>query len=126
MVECAQLFDTYLFKIYGYSPEREKEKRREQWRRLNGYNRDPSTVLPLLREFLPKYQGVIKHGAIQVNGLHYKHPLLAYWPEAQVTIRVSLEAESRCWVYIGGDVLCEARARELRRRDGSYRDNRDW
>jgi hypothetical protein len=121
---CSDYFDTYLFRMYGYSPMREAQKRRHDWRRLDGFNRDPASVFALLRHFLPEHQAIIENGAVSLHGLHYEHPLLHFWPGKQVSVRVSQEAESRCWVYLDGEVLCEARARELRRLDGTYRDNR--
>jgi hypothetical protein len=121
---CKMLFDTYLYKAHGYSPYRERAKRQVQWRDLTGYNRDPGGLLPMLRQFLPVHHRPIEDNGIQINGLHYEHDLLAYWPGALVTGRISPLAESRCWIYLDNEVLCEARARELRRRDGTYRDNR--
>jgi hypothetical protein len=117
-------FDSYLYRKYGYSLMREAKKRQYEWRQLDGYNRDTATVFSRLRQLLPEYEGLIEDGTVRLNDLHYEHPLLLYWPGERVTARISQEAESRCWIYLDNEVLCEARARELQRRDGSYRDNR--
>lgn len=120
----ALLFDTYLFKAHGYSPGRTKKNKTYTWRNLVGYNRDPASLLPQLRNFLPTYKTKIEKDIVTENGFHYEHPLLAYWNGSPATLRISYEDDSRCWVYVEDEVLCEARARELRRLDGSYKDNR--
>lgn len=97
---CRNYFDTYLFRMYGCSPMREARKRRHEWRRLDGFNRDPASVFAFLRHFLPECQAIIENGAVTVRDLHYEHPLLHFWPKKQVSVRVSQEAESRCWVYL--------------------------
>jgi hypothetical protein len=50
--------------------------------------------------------------------------LLEYWAGAPVTFRRSEHMEALIWVYLDGDLLSQAMARELQRRDGSYRLNR--
>lgn len=119
------LFDTYLYKAHGYSPGRTMKNQAHQWSHLDGYNRDPASSLPQLRHFLPSHMATVKNGAVACNGFHYEHPLLDYWPDTPATLRISYEDDSRCWVYIEGEVLCEARAREMRRLDGTYRNNRN-
>lgn len=121
-----RLFDTYLFKAFGLSPERTRLAQVRRWGHLKGFDTDPAVLWPLLRNLLPKQPANIQQDVIAWNGLHYEHPLLSYWPEKPVFIRISPEVESRCWVYFDDEVVCEARARELKRKDGSYRDNRDW
>lgn len=118
----ADAFDTYLHKVHGHSPLREREERDREHHSLVGYNRDPAWQCPALRHFLPLYGGMIaRDGAIPFDGLHYADDLLAYWPGAAVTFRRSEHTEAFIWVYLDGDMLCAALARELRRRDGSYR-----
>jgi hypothetical protein len=76
----------------------------------------------LLREFLPEgSSGIDGEGAVPYDGLHYTHELLSYWPGSPVSIRRSAFSESAAWIYLDGEILCHAHARELRRRDGSYR-----
>jgi hypothetical protein len=119
---CAALLDAYLHRAHRYGPLRELEQRARAYAPLLGYNRDPAWQFPLLREFLPPAESsVTAEGAVTYDGLHYTHELLSYWGEHQVTIRRSEYAESTAWVYLDGEVLCQAQARELRRRDGSYR-----
>jgi hypothetical protein len=118
------LFDTYLHKVHGYSPGRTRISQARQWQYLDGYNREPASLLPQLHHFLPACQVTIEDGAVAWDDFHYEHPFLTYWHGSPATIYISHEAESRCWVYLEGNVLCEARARELRLLDGSYRDNR--
>lgn len=121
----ADAFDTYLHKVHGHSPLRFREEREREHHRLVGYNRDPAWQCPALRHFLPLYSGTIfQDGAISFDGLHYTDDLLAYWPGATVTFRRSEQTEALIWVYLDGEMLCAALARELRRRDGSYRTRR--
>jgi len=121
----ADAFDTYLHKVHGHSPLRDREERDREHHHLVGYNRDPAWQCPALRHFLPLYSGAIaRDGAIPFDGLHYADDLLAYWAEATVTFRRSEQTEALIWVYLDGDMLCAALARELRRRDGSYRSQR--
>ena len=119
---CAALLDAYLNKTYGYGPLREREQREREYTTLVGYNQDPAWQFPLLREFLPLTASAITaEAAIPFDGLHYTHELLAYWTGYPVTVRRSAQMEAAAWVYLDGEVLCHAHARELRRRDGSYR-----
>jgi len=121
----ADAFDTYLHKVYGYSPLRSREKRDREYHHLVGYNRDPAWQCPALRHFLPLYSGSIaRDGTIPFDGLNYADDLLAYWVGATVTFRRSEQAEALIWVCLDGHMLCAALARELRRRDGSYRAQR--
>jgi hypothetical protein len=123
--QLADAFDTYLHKVYGYSPLRSREERDREYHHLVGYNRDPAWQCPALRHFLPLYSGTIaRDGTIPFDGLNYADDLLAYWVGATVTFRRSEQAEALIWVYLDGHMLCAALARELRRRDGSYRAQR--
>lgn len=120
--QCAGLLDTYLTRMHGYGPLRERELHAHQWRSLVGYNQDPAWQFPLLREFLPTMpSSVTEEGAVLYDGLHYAHDLLSYWPGQAVTIRRSAHMEAAAWIYLEEEILCLAYARELRRQDGSYR-----
>jgi hypothetical protein len=122
----AMLFDTYLYRISGYSPLRVREQQTREFAHLTGYNRDPAWQFPALRWLLPPHPGVIApDGAVVLDGLHYtdrnEENLLTYWSGHQVTLRRSENMESAAWVYLDGEILGVAMARELRRQDGSYR-----
>jgi len=43
------------------------------------------------------------------------------FPGTPVTLRCSEQSEAIAWIYLNGEILCEAKARELRRPDGTYR-----
>jgi hypothetical protein len=119
---CAALLDTYLNKTYGYGPLRIREQRARSYTPLVGYNQDPAWQFPLLREFLPLAQSSITDEEVaQFDGLHYAHELFSYWRGFHVTIRRSEYMEAAAWIYVDGEILCQAHAQELRRRDGSYR-----
>jgi hypothetical protein len=118
----AEMFDSYLHKVHKYSPLRSREERDREYLHLVGYNRDPAWQCPALRHFLPLHSGSItQDGAVPYDGLHYADELLAYWAGAPVTFRRSEHVEALIWVYLDGNLLCQAMARELQRRDGSYR-----
>lgn len=124
--DLAMLFDTYLYRICGYSPLRVREQQTRKFAGLTGYNRDPTWQFPALRWLLPEHRGVIEpDGTVVFDGLHYvdryEENLLVYWPGHQVTLRRSEYAESAAWIYLDGEILGLAKARELRRNDGSYR-----
>jgi hypothetical protein len=119
---CAALLDAYLSRTHGHGPLREREQREREYTSLVGYNQDPAWQFPLLREFLPLAASTITaEEAVPFDGLHYTHELLSYWPGYPVNIRRSVYAEAAAWIYLNGEILCRAHARELRRRDGSYR-----
>lgn len=121
----AEAFDSYLHKAYGYSPLRVHEDRDRDYADLVGYNRDPTWQCPALRSFLPSHTAAItQDGAICYDDLHYADDLLAHWAGTPVTFRRSEQMEALIWVYLEGSLLCQAMARELRRRDGSYRPSR--
>jgi hypothetical protein len=121
----AEAFDSYLHKAYGYSPLRVREERDREFSNLVGYNRDPAWQCPALRSFLPLHNGSISQdGTLRYDDLHYADGLLTYWVGAPVTFRRSEQMEALIWVYLEGDLLCQALARELRRSDGSYRPSR--
>ncbi len=123
----ARICDRYLNNVHGHGPDSARKRQAYQFRHRLGYNRDPATQFPALRDVLPTSSGVIgDDGTVAVNGLHYTHTLLTHWRGMDVDVRTSPVTESRAWIYLDGDVLCEARARELRRPDGSYWSNRPW
>ncbi len=123
----AQICNRYLYNVHGHGPDSARKRQAYQFRHHLGYNRDPATQFPALRDVLPNTSGVIgDDGTVAVNGLHYTHTLLTHWRGMDVDVRTSPVTESRAWIYLDGDVLCEARARELRRPDGSYWSNRPW
>lgn len=118
------IFDRSLFSIQGTEPRRTKEERLQQFADLRGYSQDPASMLPALRWLLPEVRAVAANGSIPHRGLHYAHELLALWPGRTAQLRLSAESEARAWAYFGDEILCEALALELRRKDGSYRTNR--
>lgn len=118
-------FDAYLRRMHNYGPLRRSEERDRTFRGRLGYNRDPAWQFPALRLLLPEHDAQIdEHNEITYGGLHYTDELLALFPGASVMLRSSLQNAATVWVYLDGEVLCEAHARELRRADGSYRSRR--
>lgn len=121
-----RVFDNYLHRIHRYGPKKVQADLAEEYASLLGYNQDPASLFPALRRLLPEHEAVVSTAepAVFFDGLHYTDPLLEYWPGSQVTLRCSEQTESTAWVYLEGEILCEVKARELRRRDGSYRRSR--
>jgi hypothetical protein len=118
-------FDSYLNTRFGTSPLRAREQAEHTFRHLIGYTADPAALVPALRALLPGRVAVIRDdGAIAYDGLHYAHDLLTLFPGSSVQIRRSQHTEAVIWVYLEGDFLSPALARELVRRDGSYRASR--
>lgn len=121
----AKVFDHYLQNLTGYSPLRTQRSLTYKFSHLIGYSKDPAWQFPALRKILPERMGVIApEGFIEYDRLHYEDPLLKYWPGCQVTLRRSEFGEVAAWIYLDGEILCQAMARELRRMDGTYRLNR--
>lgn len=118
------VFDRSLFSIQGTEPKRAKEAKLQQFSNLRGYSQDPASMLPALRWLLPVIDTEVVNGSMLHRDLHYTHDLLQLWPGRLAQLRVSAESEARAWVYFGNEVVCEAFAVELRRKDGSYRPNR--
>lgn len=119
------IFDYYLHKAHGYGPLRTQIANEKEFYHLIGFNRDPAGQLPALRQLLPERSGMITaNGEVYYDGLHYWHPLLEYWPNQPITLQRSEYAESTAWINLDGGILAEAKARELRRKDGSYRRHR--
>lgn len=123
--QCALLLDRYLEKTFGHGPLRTQEEHEQKYAHLVGYPQEPESLFPLLRAFLPQHPGHITYeGEIEYDHLHYVHDLLAYFVDAPVIVRQSASTEAQLWVYLGQEVLCQAMARELQRRDGTYRRSR--
>ncbi|MBU0492758.1 MAG: hypothetical protein KKA73_22315 [Chloroflexi bacterium] len=121
----AALFDNYLDKMQGYGPRRIQERQGREFVALVGYNRDPAWQFPALRDFLPLRPGrIAQDGSVEYDGLHYEDALLTYWLDRPVMLRQSEMSEALAWIYLDGEMLGQAGARELRRQDGSYRPHR--
>jgi hypothetical protein len=119
------LLDNYLRQVHGHGPLRGQLRRNRKFARRIGYNRDPAWQFPALCGFLPAHESAISaDGSVEHDGLHYENELLAHWPGQQVILRRSETAEALAWVYLDEEILCQALARELRRKDGTYRANR--
>ena len=119
------VFDTLLKHAYGTSPLRTREQNDHRFRHLRGYQRDPAHSVAPLRALLPSSHACIStDGEIFFDGLHYTDDLLTLFPGASVSIRQSEQTEALIWVSLESEVLGEARARELARRDGTDRAHR--
>lgn len=119
------VFESVLNRVFGTSPQRAREEHEHDLGRLVGYSQDPAALFPALRAFLPAHPAMIgADGEVAFDGLHYTNNLLSYWPGSPVTVRRSEQTEAVLWVYLEGEILCQAMARELARRDGSYRATR--
>jgi Mu transposase-like protein len=118
----ALVFESLLNRAFGTSPLRAREEHWRAFGHLVGYSQDPAQLFPALRAFLPAYPAEIdKEGTVPFDGLHYANDLLSHWPGSRVTVRRSEHTEAVLWVYLEREILCQAMARELARRDGSYR-----
>ncbi len=124
-VQWAVFFDSALNRVYGNSPLRAREQADHRFRHLTGYRRDPASLVPALRELLPKFEAVIsQEGEVLSDSLHYVDELLPYFSGERITLRRSEETEAVIWVSLDGEIITQAIARELVRRDGSYRRHR--
>jgi hypothetical protein len=104
------------------APLRAKRQSDREFAGLLGYNRDPAWQLPALRLLLPAHQSIINNqGEVEFDGLHFQDDLLTLFPNTPVTLRQSEYSEATAWIYLDDEILSEARARELRRPDGTYR-----
>lgn len=123
--ELAMFFDNYLYKSSGFSPLRSRTEMARECVNLNGYSKDPAGQFPALRALLPISTAFVDSaGRVRLDGLTYEDPLLRYWIGQEVQVRRSAHFEATAWIYVNNDVLCEAKARELQRTNGSYRANR--
>ncbi len=121
-VQLAVAFDSVLHRAYGHSPLRAREQAAYQFRHRVGYGRDPASLVPALRALLPQQEALIsQEGEVFLNGLHYTDELLAYFLGSRVAVQRSEQTEAVIWVSLDGEILTQALARELVRRDGSYR-----
>jgi hypothetical protein len=119
------IFDNYLAKLYDHSPLEAQAQQAHAAKHLIGLQHDPAEQLAPLRYLLPAYQGIIENdGSVSLDGLHYANDLLGYWPGYEVRVRKSQQTEAVAWIYLNDGVLCTAHARELRRKDGTYRQSR--
>jgi hypothetical protein len=115
-------FDTYLYRLHGFGPLRTKRQYDRDFAGLLGYNRDLAWQLPALRSILPVRQSTTNNqGEVEFDGLHFHDELLTLFPNTPVTLRQSEHSEATAWIYLDGEILCEAKAHELRRPDGTYR-----
>ncbi len=118
----ALVFESVLNRVFGTSPQRAREERERSLGHLGGYAQDPAELFPALRAFLPAHTAMIgQDGEVAFDGLHYVDRVLYYWTGSPVEVRRSEQIEAVLWVYLQGEILGRARARELARRDGSYR-----
>jgi hypothetical protein len=121
----AVVFDSALNRAYGTSPLRTREETDHRFGHLTGYRRDPASLVPALRALLPLRDAeILQEGEAPYDGLHYADDLLSHFPGLHVSVRRSEQTEAAIWVYLDGEILCQAMARELARRDGSYRSHR--
>ena len=119
------VFDSALNRAYGTSPLRAREEADHRFGRLTGYQSDPASLVPGLRALLPLHDASIsQEGEVLYDGLHYADDLLSNFPGSRVAVRRSEQTEAAIWVYLDGEILCRAMARELARRDRSYRSSR--
>jgi hypothetical protein len=121
----ATIFESALNRAYGTSPLRAREETDHRFGRLTGYQGDPASLVPALRALLPLHDASIsREGEVLSDGLHYADDLLSHFAGSHVAVRRSEQSEAAIWVYLDGEILCQAMARELARRDGSYRSHR--
>jgi hypothetical protein len=115
-------FDTYLHRLHGFGPLRMRRQKNHEFTHLLGYNRDPAWQFPALRSILPAHQATINHqGEVEFDGLHFQDELLRLFPNTSIMLRQSEHSEATAWIDLDGEILCEAKAHELRRADGTYR-----
>ncbi len=119
--QCAAILDSFLERIHGYGPIRVGKRRDEAFAQAQGYNQDPAALFPLLRALLPERKGMITDDGLVIDGyLRYADQLLHLWPRTQVTLRHSAHSTNIAWIFLEGEILCQAKG--LRRvRDGGSR-----
>jgi hypothetical protein len=118
-------FDSALNRTYGTSPLRRREQADYRFRHLKGYQSDPASLVPGIRALLPSHKAeILQAGEVFFDGLHYTDELLSYFPGSPVEVALSEHSEATMWVSLDGEILTKAMARELARRDGSYRSHR--
>lgn len=113
MAHCRLLCEAYLARQVSPSPSRVQEQRDRQYGHQLAYQRDASWQVPILRALLPSRQASVNaEGTLLFQGLPYWHPLLGYWPAASVTVRLSPASDALLWVYLEGEIVCQAFVRE--------------
>ena len=113
--QCLLLLDAYLTRHTPPGPLHLQEDRARQYEQALSYQRDPAWSFPLLRALLPARQATLDaEGTLVFRALHYDHPLLAHWPHTSVTVRFSPASDALAWVYLEGEIFCQAAARERR------------
>ena len=118
----ATLFGTHLYHIHGHDPYRHQQQLDREYSYSTGFQRDPCWQFPQLKQLLPTFDSqVATDGSVQSDGLRYESEWLKLFLHHDVQVQTSQTAESTAWIYLDGEFLCEAYARELRRKDGSYR-----
>ncbi len=117
--QCAAILDSFLERIHGYGPVREGKRRDEAFAHAQGYNQDPAALFPLLRALLPEREGIITEDGLVIDGyLRYTDQLLRFWPRTQVTLRHSAHSTNIAWIFLEGEILCQAKGlRQVRDRD---------
>lgn len=120
-----QIFDNYLWRFHGHGPRRSNDELAKTFAHLRGYSQDPLEVFPVLRKLLSRHDSQIADGVVHHAGLDYEHAYLELWPGRKVSLVQSQTAEAHAWIYFGEHVICKASAIQLRRRDGTYRPNRE-
>jgi hypothetical protein len=116
------IFGNFLKNKMKFSPIKEILKKNHEFRKLTGFNYDPASIFPELRNLLPVYPASISQkGEINFQNLHYENEILNFWPDTLVSIRASEETDTTIWVYLPSGILCVAKARERRRSNGKYR-----
>lgn len=120
-----RVLDRILGKALGSGPLQVQGQHDHHYAHLSGYAQEPDWIFPMLRAFLPAHAATTtEEGVIEYDGLHYTDDLLTYFPAHPITIRRPPQTEAHLWVYLEQDILCRAMARELQRRDGTYRRSR--
>lgn len=120
-----RLLDRSLEKTFGNGPLHVQAQHDQVYAHLSGYSQEPEWLFPLLRVFLPERSSMItSEGMIEIDDLHYADDLLQYFVGRSVTVRRPKGADAHLWVYLEQDILCQAKAHELRRHDGTYRRSR--
>jgi hypothetical protein len=119
---CAAILDSFLDRIHGYGPMREGERREAAFAHAQGYNQDPAALFPLLRALLPERKGTITVDGLVIDGyLRYADQLLRPWPCTQVTLRHSAHSTNIAWIFLEGEILCQARGLRQMRDEGRRR-----
>ncbi len=118
----ATFLNTYLARIHGYGPLRQRKLQDQTYRRSRSYRSDPDWHFPALRDLLPgRTSHISATGDIASDGLHYADALLELWPGRPVSIQRSAQHAACAWVYFEEELVCQAMAREYRRATGTYR-----